>query len=1194
MAEDDDAGRGPSLSGYVKLDHREHVLRRPGMYIGSVEPEPCGAWVLASPASDAGVGPRMEWRAELRYVPGLFKIFDEILVNAVDHATRTRAPGYAGQPVRRIDVRLDAGTGVLEVSNDGDGIPVERHPEHGVWVPELIFGHLLTSTNYDDERDAQRTVGGQNGIGAKACNIFSRWFEVETVDARRRLVYRQRFEDNMARALEPEVLPCPKGRAQPRTTVRFLPDYARLGSSELCDDMRALMARRAYDATAVTDPGVAVTLDGEPVPAKSFERYVDMYLGARGADAGADRAYERVADGWEVAAGLSDGDGLRHVSFVNGVATLRGGKHVDHVVGQLCRRLCELLAARRKLPPGALKPQYVRDNLFVFVRATVPCPAFDSQSKETLTTPAAKWGLRVELSDRFVDRVARLEGLADRVVGLSSAASARTLKSSDGAKRATLHGLPKLDDAEWAGTARSQQCTLILTEGDSAKASAVAGLAVVGRQRYGVFPLRGKIMNVRDAPLERVAANGEIAALKKILGLQAGRDYASTADLRYGRVMLMTDQDTDGSHIRGLVMNLFAHQWPSLLRIDGFLCAMLTPIVKAAPRGRQADVKEMKEFFNLSDFRAWHAGLAPSEAAAWRTKYYKGLGTSTSEEAREWFRRMRIAVYVWRGDASSDALGLGFDKKRADDRKAWLQAYDSSRTLDYGSCDVSYDDFVHRDLIHYSSYDLQRSIPSALDGLKVSQRKALFGCFKRNLREEVRVAQLAAYVSEHAAHHHGEASMQGTIIGMAQDFVGSNNVNLLQPAGQFGTRLLGGGDAASPRYIHTHLAPIARYLFPAADDAVLEYLEDDGARVEPRHYLPVLPMLLVNGAIGIGTGYSTSVPCHDPRALLDQLLTLLDAVDSAEDPVDPDLTDADEAERRRWAKAVRELSLPELCPWYRGFRGAFATSRGRLCSRGVVERAGPTRARVTELPLGYWTEDFKAAAEALLEREPKDLRAVSNDSTNDRVCFTLTFASAPVADAWLAPRGSDSSALPESRLEAELKLVSPKFLGTTNMHAFNARGQIQRYDGTAHVVKDFALARLAGYAARKRHLLARLDAEAHVLLQKVRFVGLVACGELLLQRCSTGPELDAELEARGLARIDGSFRALTDMPLSALTVDRKRALEAELAARQAELAELGPKTPAQLWRADLLALRPRLHEYLDSDSDSDSHSKLGM
>lgn len=1192
-------------TAFKKLTQREHVLARPGMYIGSIEPEVIAAWVVSDavvPTDDAvsvedtldkmiddtideeirvdnddgeniagtsgggggkrkpggtdnrtnnhkknkassRSGPVIVRRDDLVYVPGLFKIYDEIIVNAIDQATRLKR-SHASDPevclMKKIMVLIDRDNGAIEVHNDGDGIPVEMHPDHGCYVPELIFGHLLTSANYNDEEEAAsaeggRTIGGQNGIGAKACNIYCRWFEVETVDRVRKKYYKQRFEDNMTRTLPPVVK---ASRNKPYVTVRFLPDYARFGMEQgLSDDMYALMARRVYDATAVTDSDVSVHLDGCRIEAKSFERYVDLYLGGRGEAA---RAYERINDGWEVAVATSDGTGMQQVSFVNGVATLRGGKHVDHIVQQICKRLGDTIQTRCK--NVTVRPQYIRDGIFVFVRATVPNPTFDSQSKETLTTPASKFcggsNNKIELSDKFIDKLYKLDGLVDRVSGLSDAAAERGLKKTDGTKRSTVYGIKKLDDAEWAGTAKSRQCTLILTEGDSAKAMAVAGLAVVGRQKYGVFPLRGKLMNVCDVSADKIAANEEISNLKKILGLQSGRTYTSTAELRYGRIMAMTDQDTDGTHIRGLLFNLFLRQWPSLLKLDGFMTAMLTPIVKAV-HGR---TKEEVAFYNLGDFEAWRSS---NGGIGWRVKYYKGLGTSTNAEAREYFKKMRIVAYRWEDATSADALGLSFDKKRADDRKSWLQTYRAEQTLDYGKDDVSYREFVDLDLKHFSNYDVQRSIPSAIDGLKVSQRKAVFGCFKRNLKEEVKVAQLAAYVAEHSAFHHGDVSMQGTIIGLAQDFVGSNNVNLLQPVGQFGTRLAGGSDHASPRYINTHLTPAARAMFVAADEPVLKRAkDDDGNPVEPKHYVPVLPMVLINGAAGIGTGYSTNVPCFNPHDVAAALRVLI----AADDP--------DAAE------------LPRLTPWFRGFTGTIEPDgdKGRLRSRGVLRRTGNVELAVEELPLGMWTEDFKDALEAFIEKHA-EAKSYENRSTDVTVCFALTFATKDALEGWLALDASRSGL---TRLETELKMTGNRaMLSTSNMHLFNEDGQIRKYDTVDAVLRAFFKVRLAMYEARKAAVLEAMCHDALVLDQKVTFLGLVIRGELKLHQRDSGSELDEELDAHGLARVEGSFKYLLGMAMSSMTRDRKAALESELVAKRAEIAELEGHTVRQLWEADI-------------------------
>merc|ERR1712185_27906 len=365
--------------------------------------------------------------------------------------------------------------------------------------------------------------------------------------------------------------------------------------------------------------------------------------------------------------------------------------------------------------------------------------------------------------------------------------------------------------------------------------------------------------------------NEEEQNVVKILGLRFGTTYdaSNLSSLRYGHLMIMTDQDHDGSHIKGLLINLVHHFWPSLLEIDGFLQEFITPIVKAT-KG-----KAERTFFTMPEYEAWKEEGATGN---WTIKYYKGLGTSSAKEAKEYFSELAThrLGFTWTDARDGDLIELAFSKKRVDDRKEWLRAFEPGTHVDYAVDAMTYDAFINKELILFSVADNQRSIPSIMDGFKPAQRKVLYACFKRKLRKEIKVAQLSGYVSEHSAYHHGEASLAGTIVNMAQDFVGSNNINLLYPSGQFGTRLMGGKDAASPRYIFTRLEPIARMLFHPDDDALLEFLDDDGQSIEPAWYAPVLPLVLVNGADGIGTGWSTSVPNYNPADIIANVRRLLD------------------------------------------------------------------------------------------------------------------------------------------------------------------------------------------------------------------------------------------------------------------------------------------------------------------------------
>jgi len=616
----------------------------------------------------------------------------------------------------------------------------------------------------------------------------------------------------------------------------------------------------------------------------------------------------------------------------------------------------------KKHKQAGVKPFMVKNYLWVFVNCLVENPAFDSQTKDTLTLRASAFGSKCDIPDTYLKKVAAC-GVVDAVLSFANFKANKELKKGDGAKRQRLVGIPKLDDANDAGGRNSENCTLILTEGDSAKSLAISGLSVVGRDRFGVFPLRGKLLNVRDASAAQVTGNAEIQNIKQILGLQHGKNYTDTKSLRYGHLMIMTDQDHDGSHIKGLIMNYFHHFYPSLMKIPGFLVEFITPIIKVT-KGR-----ESVSFFTLPEYETWKE---ENNTRGWKIKYYKGLGTSTSGEAKEYFSNIAShrKEFVWDGDDDGQAIEMAFSKKKVEERKEWLRSYVPGTFLDHSAEYISYHEFVHKELILFSRADLERSIPSVVDGLKPGQRKIVYACFKRNLKSDIKVAQLAGYVAEHSAYHHGEASLMSTILGLAQDFVGTNNINLLVPQGQFGTRLQGGKDAASPRYIFTRLAGLARHLFNESDDNLLAYLNEEGQTIEPEWYAPILPTVLINGAEGIGTGWSTSIPNYDPRDVVENLKRMLDGAE------------------------------PEpMMPWYRGFRGSIEEVVDRKGNRsyvvsGIINQLDGTTLEITELPIRKWTQDYKEFLEEMVKPEDKNATPFITDykehHTDSSVHFVVT------------------------------------------------------------------------------------------------------------------------------------------------------------------------------------------------------------
>jgi DNA topoisomerase-2 len=1079
-------------SAYQRKTHREHILDLPDTYIGSVTTAPDEVFVRDGDNFTS---------TEIAFNPGFYKLVDELLVNAHDQVVRLRSR-QSTNPVKTIEITC-SGTG-FQIKNDGEPIDVAEHPEHKTWIPQMIFGELLTSTNYD--KNEKKLVGGKNGYGVKLVNIFAKQMVVTIVDQPRSLIYTQTFKNNMTEVGKPIVK---ASKQKSSVCVEWTPDFARFGMTEIDAGMQHLIERRVWDLAMTLGKDVKVSWNGTAVKCKNLTEYAKAF--------GCDPVvYETPNERWHVAIADSPTDKQFAMSFVNGIWTSKGGTHVDGVTNQVVAHIVEYLETKKKVK---VKPGMVRDNLAVFVTAMIENPSFTSQTKETLTTKAAAFGSSFKLSDDTLKKVVSKLAIVPKLLEAQSAKDAKENSKTDGKKQSRITGIPKLDDAVMAGTKDSAKCTLILTEGDSAKAMALSGLSQEQRKFFGVYPLKGKVLNVKDTSDAKVEHTKEIAELKKIIGLTSGKKYTDVKDLRYGSVMIMTDQDLDGSHIRGLLINLFHELWHELIAIPGFLTYMATPIVKAtrARGGAKGDV-EGRIFYSQYEYEQWRAGegagaTSGGKAGAWKVKYYKGLGTSTRDEAKDYFSKVNAVRFDY-DDKADKSIDLAFNKQRADDRKEWLKGYDRTALIPTGNR-VPYDDFIHKDLIHFSYYNLERSIPNVMDGLKTSQRKILYAAFKRNLTQEIRVAQFAGYVSEHTGYHHGEASLNETIVGMAQDFMGSNNIPWLVPQGQFGTRIQGGKDAASPRYIHTYLQPRIRKLVPEEDFAVLKYRDDDGLPVEPEWYAPVLPMLLVNGSRGIGTGYSTYIPPCDPKVIKEKLISKI----RTERPLKSD---------------------PQLVPYFEGFKGTY-TEDGVV---GVFKKDKEDFV-VTELPPGTWTADYREWLEKeLAEGRIKDF---TDTSTDQQINIRI--------------KGIDEKALVKSLTEK---------VRTTNMHAFNSEGVITKYETLTDILCEFWTVRINLYETRRAYQIKTLNEKLPYHKNVVRFIrDQIQDEPKVVLKKKTLDECNKILGEHEYPHIDGSYDYIMRLPVSAFTAEKVAKHEKDMEDLLAEIARLEATNAEKLWLADL-------------------------
>ncbi|KAL8851969.1 MAG: hypothetical protein Q9221_003180 [Calogaya cf. arnoldii] len=1129
-----------STETYQKLTQLEHIIKRPDTYIGSAERTEKEMWVYNSQKES------MEMR-NISYVPGLYKILDEILVNAADNKQRDKNMDH-------IKVTVDREKGEVSVWNNGRGIPIEIHAKEKIYIPEMIFGHLLTSSNYDD--DAEKVTGGRNGYGAKLCNIFSTSFTLDTADSKTKLRYRQTWTENMSKMGKASIT---ANKSDDFTKVTFTPDFRYFKMDGMDDDFEDLVKRRVYDL-AGTVKGVKVSLNGDLIKIRNFKKYMEMYTKAikveRGDEAANDTSEiitETPDARWELGFAVSDGS-FQQVSFVNSIATTSGGTHVNYIADQVANKLMEIVKKKLKKEGGAaLKTNQIRNHLFLFVNCQIVNPAFTSQTKEQLTTKHSQFGSKPTVSDEFMKKIAKTE-VVNNILHFAQQKADQILKKSDGNRRNRMDN-PKLVDANLAGTKDGWRCTLILTEGDSAKGLAIAGRSVVSADRFGVFPLRGKLLNVRDATVDQISKNAEIQNIKNFLGLKHKTEYTDCKSLRYGHLMIMTDQDHDGSHIKGLLINFLQVQYPSLLKIPEFLVEFITPIVKVY-KGDPKYPTKSQTFFTMPEYEVWKE--AHKEERGWEHKYYKGLGTSTTEDAQVYFHDLdrHLKEFHTIQEGESGLIELAFSKKMADERKEWLRQFKPGTYLDHSSNQITYTDFVNKELILFSMADNMRSIPSVVDGLKPGQRKVLYTCFKKNLKKDMKVVELAGSVSGLTAYQHGETSLQSTIVGLAQTFVGSNNINCLEPSGNFGSRLEGGNDTASARYIYTRLSPFARRVFHSADEPLLTYNTDDERTIEPEMYVPVVPMVLVNGADGIGTGWSSSIPNYNPEEIVENLKLMMDG-----EPLKP------------------------MIPWFRDFKGA-VTPMGpdRYKFSGIIRQTAANEIEITELPIRMWTQQFKDKLVEILkaEKTPSFIKDYDDYNTHLDVHFIIR--------------------MEEKYMEATLKEgLEEKFklsrtLATSNLVAFDPEGRITKYATVEEIMKEFYGVRIKFYEKRKAHMLSEKTQDLEKYTNQMRFIQMIIDGQLVIAKKKKA-DLVTELRAKRFKPIgkaidaskEGEFAPLAEnedenedvetgassydyllgMPLWSLTRERVEKLKKQIGDRELEIDDLLKKSREDLWKADL-------------------------
>ena len=1199
---------------YKQKSQIEHVLTRPGMYIGNIKPELDNIWVYDQILNKI-------INKNIIYNAGLYKITDEILSNAYDQFIRmrdlikTNIPDKLSiKPVKNIKMNIDYKTGYISIYNDGNGIDVAM-TESKIYVPELIFSRLLTSTNYDDNE--KRTTIGTNGAGGTLCAIFSLEFIVETVDANRKLLYKQRYLNNLSKIEPPQIS---QFTGAPYTKITYLPDYNRFGFK--IEDIEKLqlwtaIERRMYDLSIYVKNECNLWFNEKKIKCSGFEDYVNLYIGSDKKEV--KRVYLEPDSKLELCVYLlpDDEENPIQITFVNSAFTDNGGKHVDYLYNIITKKIIENYKLKKDEAP--LKSEYIKKYMCIICKATINNPEFDSQTKRKLTTNYSDFGVKFEISDEFIQKIIKM-GIIERAKKLNEFKTKNKLaKTTDGKKNKKIYD-EKLISCEYEGTKNSSKAILILTEGDSAATFFVngrAGLTEEEKKCYACFPLRGKILNTQKASALKIEANKEFAKIKSLIGLVNDRKYTPeliSKELRYGRVLMLADFDVDGHHIMGLAFNLFHSHWPELIEL-GFICSFPTPLVKVWRKMKNDDVpkpEDMIPFYSEKDYEDWKL---KNPETYYVHKYYKGLATHEPAECRFILKNKLLTTYYYglsddEKQLSRQHLEMVFKPKMEEQRKIWILNIlkNPLEELPYNVPTETIKDFIDHRLINYCNADNIRSIPCLYDGLKPSQRKAIYAfLYTDNRGKAIKVNSLSGKMIEKVAYHHGEMSANETIINLAQNFIGATNLNLLRPNGSFGTRTLNGKDHGSARYITVGKLSYLDDIFNELDLKLLDSDYDDGMQVEPKYFMPIIPLVLLTGASGIGYGFSTNISCYNPIDVINNLKNLINGIE-----------------------------MDEMIPWFRGFKGEIRKiGYNTYMSLGKYEIINDDEIRITELPLGSkdsysfrkyknylyicagWVEAKKKKNGKEDTKDTKTGKKVNKKTTktnkttkkeledddNNTITTNTTENEDEIEN---NSKSFEKDAFEEINVleESDIILIHIKFKAgylkkelekntdyefekkmklylkftTNNMNLFRNNG-LHCYKSPLEIIEDFFEERYKMYIKRREYLLKNLKYDLLKINSKLRFIIQLMNEEIIINKKkyevivkileeNNYPKFKRTNDADDDTKKE-DYSYLLDMKIDSVSEEKIESLKREIAKLEMEIKTLTEMTIEEMWLREL-------------------------
>jgi len=1088
------------VSSYRTFTEIEHVLARAAMHTGPIDRISRIANVY-----NEGVISRQEVLTSQAQV----HLFLEILGNSADNVSRSRSlnisPGI-------IEVWID--TDYVTVRNTGQCIPIEKSPGTTLLIPEMIFGQLRSSSNYDDTQE--RVLIGMNGLGAKLVNILSSSFTVECCDGKKKFV--QTWENNMSATNGPSV----SKSKEKYTQITYRLDFPRFFVE--CNDTEFLSLCLAHCAEISYTCEVPVHVSYGDLTTKfsfkSTKDYVSLFFPNIQA---ADLIVEK-ADNYELCL-VNSPDQAYIMSFVNGVVTSKGGVHVDACFTCVVDWMKNYLG--NHLEGVRITKRDIDCHISVFIKCIVDRPIFDSQTKGYFQGPK----IAISISDSHVNKIKKW-GVVQKVHELAQGRQLTKLKKTDGKSRARMTN-DKLQDANFAGKKNKAGTYLIGTEGDSASSYAVTWIAQFknhkqnGRDYYGVLPFRGKLLNVLNADFKQLLENREIKNLKEALGLREQMDYSIDKNfqtLRYSGFIMFADSDNDGKHILGLILLFFMARFPSLVR-RGYVSFLRTPIVTLTRQN------ERLKFFTEHSFAEW---CTVNDCKRYKIKYFKGLGTSEKSDIVKDFEDRRIVQFMVDEEAETRML-QAFKGTETAERKKWLQEFIDRELIDvepYNELPITL--FIMYELSSYTIENLIRSIVEQMDGLKESQRKILFAAMRKlTVGKEIKTAQIASYAAEVTCYKHGEESLSKAVSQMTMDYVGTNNLPLVKGKGQFGTRLTGPAGCSAPRYTFVTIPSYLKYILRPEDAIIEKRVIDENEEQECENFFPVVPMHVVNGSVGIATGFSSNIPSYHPCDVAHWIICHLS-----------------------------HQQTPSLVPWYKGFRGQIIQREDSFLSVGVMNTLSDGRIEITELPVGQWiigakdVSGYTKVLKTLVEEDAID-EDIIDHSTETSPYFIIT-----------PKKELDYSALDLIKSHTT-KNMTVVYRGTvpgreTSQMCMRDRMPIPvTYRRIDDLLVDFVKIRLEKYAERREKTLHKLQTTISEHEKKSSFIRDVVEGRIVVVKRKIA-ELETQMKSLG-----HDLKYLDEVRTKHYTWEWIAKLDEKIRVLKVEHDTLLNKSPADLWISDL-------------------------